>query len=69
MEPLQIVGRGDLHRVLHDRAAESGVRFEYGKRLSEPSKPDSVTAKFDDGSTATADVLIGADASAPPSEP
>jgi 2-polyprenyl-6-methoxyphenol hydroxylase-like FAD-dependent oxidoreductase len=32
VEPLQIVGRGDLHRVLHDRAAESGVRFEYGKR-------------------------------------
>jgi len=62
VEPLQIVGRGDLHRVLHDRAAESGVRFEYGKRLVGAIEgPDSVTAKFDDGSTATADVLIGAD--------
>ena len=62
MEPLQIVGRGDLHRVLHDRAAESGVRFEYGKRLVGAIEgPDSVTAKFDDGCTATADVLIGAD--------
>ena len=62
VEPLQIVGRGDLHRVLHDRAAESGVRFEYGKRLVGAIEgPNSVTAKFDDGCTATADVLIGAD--------
>jgi 2-polyprenyl-6-methoxyphenol hydroxylase-like FAD-dependent oxidoreductase len=62
VEPLQIVGRGDLHRVLHDRAAESGVRFDYGKRLVGVTEhPDSVTAKFGDGSTASADVLIGAD--------
>lgn len=62
VEPLQIVGRGDLHRVLHDRAVESGVRFEYGKRLVGAAEdPDSVTARFDDGSTATADILIGAD--------
>ena len=48
--------------MLHDRAAESGVRFEYGKRLVGAIEgPDSVTAKFDDGCTATADVLIGAD--------
>ena len=39
-----------------------GVRFEYGKRLVGATEgPDSVTAKFDDGCTATADVLIGAD--------
>ena len=70
VEPLQIVGRGDLHRVLHDRAAESGVRFEYGKRLvGAVEGPDSVTAKFDDGCAATADVLIGADGVARPSEP
>ena len=62
VEPLQIVGRGDLHRVLHDRAAESGVCFEYGKRLVGATQgPNSVTARFGDGSTATADVLIGAD--------
>ena len=62
VEPLQIVGRGDLHRVLHDRAAAAGVRFEYGKRLVGATEgPKSVTAKFDDGSTATADILIGAD--------
>ena len=62
IEPLQIVGRGDLHRVLRDRAAEAGVRFEYGKRLSSATETaDGVTAAFADGTTATADVLIGAD--------
>jgi 2-polyprenyl-6-methoxyphenol hydroxylase-like FAD-dependent oxidoreductase len=62
VEPLQIIGRGDLHRVLHDRAVESGVRFEYGKRLVGATEDaNSVTARFDDGSTATGDILIGAD--------
>src|ERR1700723_1795759 len=59
VEPLQVIGRGDLHRILHDRAVESGVRFEYGKRLvAVDEAPDSVTARFADGTAATADVLI-----------
>ncbi|MEY9928323.1 2-polyprenyl-6-methoxyphenol hydroxylase-like FAD-dependent oxidoreductase [Catenulispora sp. GP43] len=62
VEPLRIVGRGDLHRVLRDRAAEAGVRFEYGKRLTGATETaDGVQARFADGTTATADVLIGAD--------
>ena len=62
VEPLQIVGRADLHRVLRDRAAEAGVRFEYGKRLTGATETaDGVRADFADGTTATADVLIGAD--------
>lgn len=62
LEPMQVVGRGDLHRVLHDRAVEEGVRFEYGKRLvGIEESPTSITARFDDGTTATADILIGAD--------
>jgi 2-polyprenyl-6-methoxyphenol hydroxylase-like FAD-dependent oxidoreductase len=62
VEPLQLVGRGDLHRVLHDRAVDAGVVFEYGKRLVDAKDgPDGVTAHFADGTTATADVLIGAD--------
>ena len=62
VEPLQMVGRGDLHRVLHDRAAAVGVPFAYGKRLIGVEEgPSGVTARFADGSTATADVLIGAD--------
>ncbi|MGH3417330.1 MAG: FAD-dependent oxidoreductase [Actinocrinis sp.] len=62
VEPLRIVGRGDLHRALHERAVQAGVRFEYGKRLVAATEdPDAVTARFEDGSTATADILIGAD--------
>ncbi|MBS2553189.1 FAD-dependent monooxygenase [Catenulispora sp. NL8] len=62
VEPLRLVGRGDLHRVLRDRAIEAGVRFEYGKRLTGATEQaDGVQARFADGAGATADVLIGAD--------
>lgn len=62
VEPLQVVGRGDLQKVLRDQAVAAGVRFEYGKRLVGVDEgPDSITARFADGSAATADVLIGAD--------
>jgi 2-polyprenyl-6-methoxyphenol hydroxylase-like FAD-dependent oxidoreductase len=62
MPPLQLVERGDLHRRLHDRAVAAGVRFEYGKRLVGVEEgPNGITARFADGSTANADVLIGAD--------
>jgi len=62
VEPLQVIGRGDLHRVLRDRAVEAGVRFEYGKRLvGADERADSVTARFADGTAAAADILIGAD--------
>ena len=62
LPPLQMVDRGDLHRVLHDHAAAAGVPIEYGKRLVDVTeRADGVTALFADGSTATADILIGAD--------
>ncbi len=62
LPPLQMVDRGDLHRVLHDSAVAAGVTFEYGKRLVGVDETDNgVTARFADGSTATADILIGAD--------
>lgn len=62
LEPQRMIGRGDLHRVLRDRALEMGVRFEYGRRLVDVEEAeDAVTAWFADGSTATAGVLIGAD--------
>jgi len=62
IEPMQMVARGDLHRVLHDRAVEAGVVFHYGKRLVDVEQTVSgVLARFADGTTATADVLIGAD--------
>ncbi|MBM7490340.1 2-polyprenyl-6-methoxyphenol hydroxylase-like FAD-dependent oxidoreductase [Micromonospora luteifusca] len=60
--PLRVVHRAELHRVLHDRAVAEGVRFEYDRRLVDAEQTDSgVTARFEDGSTATADLLVGAD--------
>ncbi|MGW1451835.1 FAD-dependent monooxygenase [Micromonospora sp. NPDC002411] len=60
--PLRVVHRAELHRVLHDRAVAEGVTFAYGKRLVDAEQTgDRVTAHFDDGTAATADVLVGAD--------
>ncbi|MDG4805709.1 NAD(P)/FAD-dependent oxidoreductase [Micromonospora sp. WMMD1120] len=60
--PLRVVHRAELNRVLHDRAVAEGVGYAYGKRLVDAARTGSgVTARFDDGSTATADVLVGAD--------
>ena len=62
VEPMQMVGRGNLQRVLRDRAVEAGVEFHYDKRLvTVENTATSVTASFSDGTTATADVLLGAD--------
>lgn len=62
MPPLQLVDRGELHRVLHLHAVADGVPVAYGKRLVGADQDgDGVTARFADGSTARADVLIGAD--------
>ncbi len=61
-EPLYTVDRGDLHQLLHDHAVAEGVGIEYSKRLvGVDEHADGVTARFADGSTATADILIGAD--------
>ena len=61
-EPLHTVDRSDLHQLLHDRAVAAGVTLEYSKHLvGVDERPDGVTARFTDGSTATADILIGAD--------
>ncbi|MFI7663525.1 FAD-dependent oxidoreductase [Micromonospora parva] len=60
--PLHVVHRAELHHVLHDRASAEGVPFAYGKRLVGAEQTgDGVIARFEDGSTATADILVGAD--------
>jgi len=60
--PMQLVWRADLYRVLYAEAARRGIDIEHGKRLvSATESADGVTAHFADGSSATADVLIGAD--------
>ncbi|MBO0685934.1 MAG: FAD-dependent monooxygenase, partial [Candidatus Dormibacteraeota bacterium] len=62
LPPLSVIERGDLHRILREAAAAAGVQFEWGKRLvGVQDDSEGVTASFADGTTATADVLIGAD--------
>ncbi|MBO2457152.1 FAD-dependent monooxygenase [Actinomadura sp. LCR2-06] len=57
-----VLARADLNRALHDHAAARGVKIEYGKRLTGAEETaGAVTAHFDDGTTATADLLVGAD--------
>lgn len=62
VEPMQFAMRGALHKALHDTAQAAGVQYEYDKRLiAAEEHGDAVTAHFEDGTSATADVLIGAD--------
>jgi 2-polyprenyl-6-methoxyphenol hydroxylase-like FAD-dependent oxidoreductase len=58
VEPLQLVARTELHRVLRERAEAEGVEFAYGKRLTGVDGPE---VRFEDGTTETADVVVGAD--------
>jgi 2-polyprenyl-6-methoxyphenol hydroxylase-like FAD-dependent oxidoreductase len=54
--------RPELYRALHDHAVATGIRIERGKRLiGVDDTPTAITARFDDGSTASGDVLVGAD--------
>ena len=60
--PMQFFYRSDLYRVLYEEARRRGIRIEHGKRLVGAAETaDSVTARFDDGTEATGDILIGAD--------
>ena len=59
----QTLKRADLYRTLRDEALQRGARVEYGKRLVDAGiTPDGgVVARFEDGSEAEGDLLIGAD--------
>ena len=59
----QTLKRADLYRVLRDEAVRRGANIEYGKRLvdAETSPDGRVTARFEDGTEAEGDLLIGAD--------
>ncbi len=59
----QTLKRADLYRTLRDEAVRRGVRIEYGKRLLDAQiTPDGgVVARFEDGTEAEGDLLIGAD--------
>ncbi|MFL6123036.1 FAD-dependent monooxygenase, partial [Actinophytocola sp.] len=56
------IERAELYRELRDEAVRRGVPVEYGKRLV-TATPDSrgVIAHFADGTSARADLLVGAD--------
>jgi FAD-dependent urate hydroxylase len=59
----QTLKRADLYRALRDEAVRRGARIEYGKRLADAeATPDGVVgARFEDGTEAEGDFLIGAD--------
>jgi FAD-dependent urate hydroxylase len=58
----QTLKRADLYRALRDEAVRHGAHVEYGKRLVDAeTTPDGVTARFEDGTEAVGDLLIGAD--------
>jgi 2-polyprenyl-6-methoxyphenol hydroxylase-like FAD-dependent oxidoreductase len=62
LPPSRALWRGDLYRALHDHAAAQGVPFVHGKRLAGvEDAPGGITARFADGTSATADFLVGAD--------
>jgi salicylate hydroxylase len=54
--------RGDLQRLLLDKALKAGAVVRYGKRLVGVKEgEDSVTALFEDGDEALGDILLGCD--------
>jgi 2-polyprenyl-6-methoxyphenol hydroxylase-like FAD-dependent oxidoreductase len=62
LPPRQLVDRGALHRILRGCAERAGVPIHHDKKLIRVDDgPDGVTAHFADGTSADADVLIGAD--------
>lgn len=56
------VRRADLYRELRRTVEGLGLSIRYGRRLTDlDEREDGVTAQFDDRSSASGDVLIGAD--------
>ena len=54
--------RTDLYHALHNAALEVGINIEHNKRLVNAKESETaITAIFEDGSTASGTVLIGAD--------
>ncbi|HYW89681.1 MAG TPA: NAD(P)/FAD-dependent oxidoreductase, partial [Chloroflexota bacterium] len=58
----RLMWRSDLYRVVRDATTAQHIRLERGKRLvAVHETQNAITATFDDGTTASADILIGAD--------
>jgi len=58
-----VVKRGTLQRMLREEAESRGIGIEYGKRLTsyEVAEDGGVIARFEDGTQAEGDLLVGAD--------
>jgi 2-polyprenyl-6-methoxyphenol hydroxylase-like FAD-dependent oxidoreductase len=57
-----LIKRGTLQHALREAAAQRGIAVRYGARLTDlDQRPDGVTARFDDGSSADGDILVGCD--------
>ena len=62
LPPSQAMWRSQLYGAVHGKAVADGVRVEHGRRLvGVDETADGVTARFADGGSATADILVGAD--------
>lgn len=62
LEPMRMVRRGALRRILRDAAVAAGAQHTYGRRLVAVEEgAHGLTAHFDDGGREHADVLVGAD--------
>jgi FAD-dependent urate hydroxylase len=58
----QTLKRSALYGTLRDEAVRRGARVEYGKQLVDAEiRSDGVVARFEDGTEAVGDLLIGAD--------
>jgi FAD-dependent urate hydroxylase len=57
------IKRARLYRTLHQQAADRGIPVQVGRRLvdAEATRDGGVLARFDDGTQAAGDVLVGAD--------
>ncbi|MCX5210287.1 FAD-dependent monooxygenase [Kitasatospora sp. NBC_00240] len=62
LPPSRVLWRSELYALLHERLRQEGIPVSFGRRLvGADETPDGVTAHFADGSTATGDLLVGAD--------
>ena len=58
-----VMKRAALQRILREAALRAGIPIMFGKQLSaiDTAEPGRVVARFEDGSTAAGDLLIGCD--------